>query len=172
MTDVSIKDFQPINTWKLDLDGPKWFYSNEPRYIIDTTTDRRYWNESKGCVGFKCFLLTLGTPIVHPIAAIVNIAIRVLKILSLSHFWLPTSHSLKGRLKDVGQDLLKILISPLVIPALELAAIYGMVTPYDGRKLYASIERAIYGSFILAPCFQPDPEIHAFGGNPLEQNAY
>jgi hypothetical protein len=44
--------------------------------------------------------------------------------------------------------------------------------PYDDRKLYASIERAQYGHFILAPCFQPDPKSHAFGGDPKKEAVF
>lgn len=172
---VSFRDFQPINTWKPDLDGPKW-RDGEAKHLIDMTTGRRYWNESKGCVGCKCFLLTLGTPIFHSIASLVNVAYRIVKLVSFSHFWMDKeeekSYSFKGRLKDAGQDLLRVLTTPIAFIGLELAAIYGIFTPYNGRKLYASIERAQYGNFILAPCFQPDPKYHALGGDPNEKNAF
>lgn len=62
-------------------------------------------------------------------------------------------------------DALRIIASPIAIAGLELAAIYGIIRPYDGRKLYASIERAEYRNFILVPCFQPDPTSHALGGD-------
>ncbi|OGN56425.1 MAG: hypothetical protein A3D96_05025 [Chlamydiae bacterium RIFCSPHIGHO2_12_FULL_44_59] len=172
---VSFRDFQPINTWKLDSDGSKWD-DGEAEHLIDTTTGRRYWNESKGCVGFKCFLLTLGTPIFHSIASLVNVAYRIVKLVSFSHFWMDKegekSYSFKGRLKDAGQDLLGVLTTPIAFIGLELAAIYGIFTPYNGRKLYASIERAQDGNFILAPCFQPDPKYHALGGDPKKKNAF
>lgn len=44
--DVLFKDFQPINTWKPALEGPK-YYGGEPEHLIDMTTGRRYWNEPK-----------------------------------------------------------------------------------------------------------------------------
>lgn len=34
-------------------------------------------------------MLTFGTPCVHPVAALVNIAYRILKLVTLSHFWVP-----------------------------------------------------------------------------------
>lgn len=175
MSSVTLRDFQPINTWELDKDGKKW-KDGEFKYLIDKTTGRSYWNESKGCVGFKCFLLILGTPIVHSIASLVNVAYRIVKLVSFSHFWMDKkgekSSSFKERLKDAGKDLLRVVTTPSVFVGLELAAIYGMFTPYNGRKLYASFERAQYGHFILAPCFQPDPTRHALGGNPEERNAF
>ena len=173
---VTPSDFQPINSWKPDINGPKWRGSKEPMYLIDETTDRRYWNESEGCVGFKCFLLTFGTPFVHPFSLIVNMAYRILKLVTFSHFWVDkegeTKYDFKARLADAGKDLLKIVVTPLSLVGLELAAIYGIFSPYDGRKLYASIERATYGGCILAPCFQPDPKYHALGGDPTQQNAF
>lgn len=67
---------------------------------------------------------------------------------------------------------MRILVTPLSIIGLELAAIYGLFRPYDGRKLYASLEREIYGDFVLAPCFQPDPQYHALGGDINQKNAF
>ncbi len=183
---VSFEDFQLSNTWKPDVDGPRWIkweagddglkgVDEGPKYLIDMTTGRRYWNESEECVRLKCFLLTLFTPIYHLIASVVDVFYRIVKLVSGSHFWMDKegekSYSLKGRLKDAGQDFLRVLTAPFAFIGLELAAIYGIFNPYDGRKLYASIERAQYGTFILAPCFQPDPKYHALGGDPKQKNA-
>jgi hypothetical protein len=157
---VLLKDFQPVNSWKPD--------PNSPDCLIDQTTGRRYGNESAGVVRIKAILLTLSTPFVHPIAAIANVGVKLLQLVSLSHFWYPndqeTAYDFKGRLSDAGKDLSRIVCAPLVFVGLELAAVYGIVRPYDGRKLYASLERAEYGDAILAPCFQPDPRYHALGG--------
>ena len=173
---IILNDFKPINNWKVDTDGPKWKNSKEPAYLIDQSTGRKYWNESKGTVRVKCFLLTLGTPIVHAVASAINVAYRILKLVSFSHFWMPkkkeSSYNFKARLGDAGKDLLRVITQPWAILGLTFTAIYGVFSPYDGRKLYATIERAQYGHFILAPCFQPSPEKHFFGGNPQERNAW
>ena len=176
--DISIRDFQPINIWKPDLNGEKYhgYHCGEARFIVDQTTNRRYLNESEEVVGLKCFLLAFETPFVHPIASIVNIVYRILKLATLSHFWVKkgdeTKYNFKARLADAGKDLLRIIATPVSILGLELAAIYGIFQPYDGRKLYASFERATYGNFILAPCFQPDPKYHALGGDINEKDAF
>lgn len=177
---VTLRDFQPVNNWKTDLDGEKYSccqdHNRHAKFLIDQTTNRRYFNESKRVVGFKCFLLMLGTPFVHPIASIINVAYRILKLVSLSHFWIEkdgeTKYSFKERLADAGKDILRIVATPVSIVGLELAALYGWFRPYDGRKLYASIERATYGNFILAPCFQPDPKYHALGGDINQKDAF
>jgi hypothetical protein len=173
-------DFQPYNNWKLDTMGEKWSLGFgcklEPKFIIDQTTNRRYFNESKGVVGFKCFLLSIGTPFIHGLASIANIAYRILKIVTLAHLWLPKdgekSYQIKQRLHDLGFDCLRIIATPLTYVCLEMSALYGLFTPYNGRKLYASIERAAYGNFILAPCFQPDAKYHALGGDINKKNAF
>ncbi len=65
--------------------------------------------------------------------------------------------------KDIGS----IVFSPIAAVGLQLAAIYGLFSPKNGRKLYATFERCIYGRALLAPCFQPNPADnfqHALGG--------
>lgn len=172
---VVLRDFQPINQWKVDLEGEK-YWDGTAQDLIDQTTGRRYLNESEGVVTFKCFLLTLGTPIVHTIESVKRVAYRIMNFVTLAHFWRPKngeqSYSFKSRLKDASADLLRIVTQPLAFVGLELAAIYGLFRPYDGRKLYASIERAQYGNFVLAPCFQPNAEEHFLGGDIKEKNAF
>lgn len=173
---ITLGDFRLINHWEIDVKGEKWLRNDEPKYLIDQTTQRRYWNESENTVRFKCFLLTVGTPFVHSVASIVNVAYRVFKLITLSHFWLDKEgekkYDFKARMADAGADLLRIVATPFAFLGLELAAIYGLASPYDGRKLYATIERAMYGGFILAPCFQPEPESHFFGGDPNKKDSF
>lgn len=170
---VTLKDFQPVNEWKLDSKGEK-FRSGEPVYLIDQSTGRKYLNEDQDIVRFKCLLLSIGTPFVHAVAGLLNVAYRILKLVTFSHFWMnnQTKYNLKERFSDAGSDLLKIIATPISYFALELAALYGLFRPYDGRKLYASIERGTYSNFILAPCFQPNPKKHAFGGKMSERNVF
>lgn len=215
---VILKDFQPINTWNADLNGAKWTGTDIPAYLIDMTTGRRYWNESKKVVRFKCFLLSLGT-LIHPLASLKNIAIRIYRLVTFAHFRehkfsectykydgsdeeadikslfgankydvsneeadiislcggnisVKHKYNFTARLLDAGTDLLRIVAVPISLVGLELAALYGILSPYDGRKLYASIERLTYEKYILAPCFQPDPQSHLFGGDRNKQNAF
>ena len=59
---ITIKDFYPFNSWEKDYNGENWdedsYDSFESKYLIDMTTNKRYWNESKNCVREKCFLLS------------------------------------------------------------------------------------------------------------------
>jgi uncharacterized membrane protein (DUF2068 family) len=151
-------------------------YWRARQYLIDQTTGRRYFNESKGCIRTKCALSALATPVVHTVAAIVNIAYRILRIVTCADLWRPKKATedkrFKARLWDMSKNLLRIAAAPLAIVALEAAALYGVFRPLDGRKLYATIERAEYESFILAPCFQPEPEKHALGGDIKKRDSF
>ncbi len=167
--DVSIKDFCPCNQWQVDIEAGN-YSSGEYMYVTDATTGRKYWNESKDTLRTKCCVLALITPIGHPIAGCMNIAYRTLKVLSLSHFWMndaqETSYNFTARLLNAAGDVFRIPMQPAAILGLELASLYGTIRPNDGRKLYASIERAQYETPVLAPCFQPDPTSHLLGGDP------
>lgn len=162
-------DFFLNNEWTPYKSGPKWEDEPEvPKYLLDRFTGRLYWNESKRVVGFKCALLTLGTPIVH---ATVGLALKIFNVITLSALR-SGEGSLKERFMAFGKDVARLALLPLGIIALEMAALYGVFSPYNGRKLYASLERAFYGEFLLAPCFQPDPTCHLFGGDPSKHNAF
>lgn len=171
--DLFLRDFYPFSTWEQDEGalGLRWD-GGEPQFVIDQSTRRKYLNEFKGVVRIKCLLLIAATPIVHPIASFINVACKIVKLVSFYHFFKQGNIPFKERVKHAGKDLLKIAITPLALPALEMAAIYGIFAPYNGRKLYASFERALYENFFLAPCFQPEPTSHAFGGDINRQNAF
>lgn len=175
MIGVTRQDFQFVNEWKVDNRGP--FFRNyetgryEPMYIVNMTSGRRYLNESEGTVGIKCFLLTLATPIVQTVCCLALAAFSLMKLLVLYPLWKPVNglESRKQAVVDEVKGLLLNLVAPVL---LELSAIYGMFSPYNGRNLYASLERAVYGDGFLAPCFQPSPYRHFFGGDINKQNAY
>lgn len=164
------EDLIPWNHWEIDTKGPKWSDVDEPQFIIDKSTGRRYLNESKGWIRFKCFWITLGTPLIHGFMSIVNIIYRVFKTLLGGEFWfwrVGFSYNFKARIINVGIDLLRIVLTPIALLGLQLASLYGVFNPLDGRKLYTMIERCYYGEdgFRLAPCFEPDPTRHALGGD-------
>lgn len=155
---LSLKDFQPINRWSHDSSYALQEVDEIPD-LIDETTKRLYRNEPEWIIRFKCTLLTVATPLVHTTAGCLYTAAKILKLVTLSHFWLPSQaekrYGLKARLHHAASDMARIIIFPFALLGLELSALYGLVRPYDGRKLYASFERSLYGKPLLAPCFQP-----------------
>jgi hypothetical protein len=172
---ISLRDFQPINHWEADQNREKWkvfdhdsfsmVESSDPKFIIDKTTNRKYLNDSPSTVRWKCLALIFVTPFER----LFNIIWRIMKVANFANFWLKVPgegrYDIKARLIETAKDLFRIITTPMTLVGLELAAIYGMLRPYDGRKLYASIDRATFGTFGLAPCFQPDPKRHGLGGN-------
>jgi len=147
---MSIDDFHPLSTWKGD-----------ESYLHDQTSGRKYALESDDLVQYKCSILSLATPILHPIAQTVNNVYRTVKIAcqAIELMRGEARQSSGAQLKEMSIDALRIMVSPVSWIALEAAALYGtLISPQDGKKLYASLERAIYGGPILAPSFQPDPE--------------
>lgn len=170
---VCREDFQPINCWIVDAHGPKFSSRNgnitEPQFIIDATTGKRYLNESTEVIRFKCFFLSLGTPLVHIPYGAASVAYKVMKLLSNGYFWScgqnEDSNNDSDHSSESLEDSLRIVTQIPSIIGLELASIYGVLNPLDGRKLYASIERAQYGGSVLAPCFQPEPKKHLLDGD-------
>ncbi len=177
---LSYEHFHPYSLWAVDKSGPA-FYNGKKRFIVDSRTGDKYLNEDLPVIWLKCFLLSVGTPIVHAVAAVVKIVFNLLKLISLYDFWKKIDDSNKEnkanynftkRSLDAGSNILNIVFAPIAVILLEFAALYGMITPRDGRKLYASLERLTYGHFVLAPCFQPEPEEHLLGGDINQQNAF
>lgn len=177
---VSLKDFQPINTWEPDLEGPRWSCCKkhllQPKLLIDQSTQKRYLKESRKTLRLKSLLLTVSTPIVHTFAPTATVAYQAYRFLKYPLTWSAKENTVvnrKVRLKRVSINFLKIVMTPISLVGLELAAIYGIFNPNDGRKLYASMERLTYNSkYCLAPCFQPEPTSHAFGGDINKKNAF
>lgn len=138
------------------------------KVLIDRSTGRAYEHDpadKNSCSagrwvlrGKFFFFATVGLPIMA-LATLVNIVFRVLLICTFYHFW---CKSVKGvdykfcaRLGGLGKDLSRIIFAPLLLASIYLSAIYGLLTPLNGRKLFASFERLAYGSSMLAPCMQP-----------------
>ena len=173
---ITLKHFIPYSIWAEEKDGSK-YSDGTAQNIIDTHTGDKYFNEDRGVIWFKCALLTIGTPVVHLVAAVATIAANLLRLLSFYHFWKSVDaenghYNFTSRLLDAGGNLAHMVFAPLAIALLELAAIIGLLAPRDGRKLYASTERLAYGHFVLAPCFQPEATEHFFGGDVNQRNAY
>jgi hypothetical protein len=103
-----------------------------------------------------------------------NVGYRAIKM--VANFFVQrdgeTKYNFRARFIDSAKDLLAVVTAPISLVALEIAALYGCIRPYDGRKLYATLERAVYGDSVLAPCFQPSPTSHALGGDINKKNAF
>lgn len=193
---LSIRRFCPINQWEEDLNGPKWKQTDPkiapmPAYIIDKTTNDRYLNEPRKVIKYKCFCAALGSLVVQPFIQLINVIWRIVKLVSFYEFWKKPNMkniqeeysensqqeykrrlSLKYRVAEYAKDILRIIAAPISIPALFISGIYGVVRPYDGRKLHGNIEIAFYGKAMLGQCFAPNTKEHLFGGDIRNPHAW
>ncbi len=155
---VTIKDFYPINEWKPHEAGPKDCL-NIPKYIIDNSTGRYYLNSPKNWTRVKFILMIPISPLTHMAGVIGNVFYRIIKILCfiplLRNIYSVKNWSLSDVFAETGKDLLRIIASIPVFFGLQISVFLGMVSPNNGKKVYATIERAYYGDFLLAPNFQP-----------------
>lgn len=99
---LTVADFYPINKWEVEdptsptckkfsakskiIDGCEKVFAAQPMYVVDQSTGKKYLNESKATVRFKCALLALGTPLIQSLASIAFVALRVLKLVHYTIF--------------------------------------------------------------------------------------
>lgn len=172
--DVRLEDFLLFSEYITDPHGPRWAggddMNRQPCYIIDTATGRKYWNQSHSNIRIKCLLLAFG----GPVAQISFLAMKFFARISDVFVTLiaPEKDSYSWQAREVVIQLTKAFAIPFIYVALELAAIYGLFSPLDGRRIYGSLERLAGDERYLAPCFQPDPTRHFFGGAADDPNAF
>lgn len=177
---LQLAHFNPISNWSLD-----------DYDIVDEITEDKYWDESTSTVRLKCAALFAASWIVQPIGLTLNLLNRIGKIVAFAHLWNPSpeEYCFKARLCEWGKDLMLIVSTPLILVGMLFSALYGAtLSPCDGRKLYATFERLAYSggyqffalnngekdlnSFLLAPCFQPEPKVHLGGGKLGQKNVW
>lgn len=133
--------------------------------MLDVSTGKLYKKEGKGKMRAKSFGLALAGPIAHLALSVANIAYRALKVVSFYNFWKGLGngqpYNFKARLAETGKDLLRIVATPFAYIALELAAIEGIFSPMNGRKVYNAIEEAVYGRPLMSQLAGFDPVGHA-----------
>lgn len=164
-TPVVLNDFHPWTEWT-EVGGHNFRNSNIPQLIQNGRTEKLYFNDDRWTIRGKGALLIVGVPIIHSVLLVQNIAERVVRIVTFSHFWrdVPEEnghYSLCGRVCALSADVLRIALAPIALVGMELAAIYMVFNPLDGKKIYAAIEQLEYGSWNL-PCMHP-------GYNPTER---
>ncbi len=172
--------FNPITKWSL-----------EKYEIVDKSNGDKYCNDSTKTVRLKCAALFAASWIVQPIGLTLNLLNRIAKIVTFAHLWNPSQekYNFKARIGEWGKDILLVVSTPLLLVGMIFSALYGAtISPYNGRKLYATCERLAYSggyqffgadyggknlhNYLLAPCFQPDPKAHLGGGELDKSNVW
>lgn len=139
LTKVTLQHFRPINHWTANDKPYGIWHLEDGDHIYEFKFKFHARNQSLG--------LLLASPILQPIGLSVNLINRLVKIVTFSHLWHKVSKpiTLKARLFEMEKDLLRIVVTPFAYLGFIFAASYGILSPYNGRKLYATFERAIYG---------------------------
>lgn len=177
---LQFSHFNPISKWSL-----------KNYEIIDKSTGDEYCGDSTRTVRLKCAALFAASWIVQPIGLTLNLLNRIAKIVTFAHLWNPSQekYNFKARIGEWGKDILLVVSTPLILVGMLFSALYGAtLSPYDGRKLYATFERFAYSggyqlfgadcgeknphNYLLAPCFQPDLKAHLGGGKLGENNVW
>lgn len=172
LVNIRFADFIPVNQWRKN-------YCD----LVDMSTGREYFGESTKTVRLKCAATFAASFIVQPVGLTLNLLNRIAKIVTFAHLWHPfqEKYSFKARICEWGMDILRVVLTPLIFIGMLFSSLYGAsLSPYDGRKLYASFERLAYSGgyqrfeygygkdvhrFLLTPCFQPAPTAHLGGGD-------
>jgi hypothetical protein len=142
-------DFSPFGTFEEvpPEAGAEWLTLAEKR-----KNPRHYVGDSRGTVRLKSFGLILASPIVHVVCLPICVGQVFVKLVQVRSW------------KELGVALLRLGLVTIAPLLLTLSAIYGILAPYQGRRNYATYERLFYGSYMLAPCFQPEAWRHLFAG--------
>jgi hypothetical protein len=160
-----IRDKRPIHLSHF-IPCNEWTSTQGSHYVIDKSTGDRYANEQARIKRLKCLVMAAATPVVHSASMTLNLANRIIKLVTFAHFWHPShkGYSLQECCLDYGKDLLRVAFTPILFLGLELSAVYGVFSPNDGGKLFATFERCLFEQGILAPCLQPEPASQVIWG--------
>ncbi|MBN2479578.1 MAG: hypothetical protein JXA94_05060 [Parachlamydiales bacterium] len=131
--------------------------------IIDMQNLDRYRYEPKLKVAIKCFLIFLANPLVTFFKMFFNMlqfAYDNLKYnfectLILAQLKTTKSQDVFQKIilnriqlfKDLLEDVAFIIRAPIFALALQFASVFGIIFPYDGKKMISSIEKSWHGDF-------------------------
>jgi hypothetical protein len=194
--ELKLTNFLPGGTWTPCNEQGTFINSERAQWTRDSLSGAIYLNQPTDCLRFKLSFLTgflAGIIGGNAISLTMNAAYRTLKVVSLSHFWLPTllidenqnneSYQLKTRCVELAKDIARIVATPFAWLGLLFASWGGAIDPRengprDGVKIFSSIEIAMYGGlmekghFAWAPCYQPNAISHRLGGNINQARAW
>lgn len=169
---VSFQDLNPCPTWQTytelqdhltgSMDMPEIMrdttiqhYEPNDAFIQDTKTDKIYPNIDNHSIRKEAFGYLIKTPIWEGLMAVINIAIRLFRVITLYHFRSETPSPFKKTMLD----LINIPLTPIGLVAMEIAALWAVTfNPKGGMKVYSSLEKLVFDKFYmltLRPEFSP-----------------
>ncbi len=132
------------------------------RLAWDSEANKIYNPDSEGTIRFKCLLLAARTLPEDLIQTIYNIGITILNIGKLPFTW--DRSAFTHRCHVIYQTAIAIFRVLFYSIAATCAALYGIVKPLDGRRLYNNLEEQFHSGTqetasqkkrYKAPCFRP-----------------
>ena len=130
----------------------------------DSETGYIYNHDSDCLVRTKCFLLIPRTWIDAALRTIYHAAMAALRTLPLPFALVHNRQQAAEQLRKIKQAAFDILRAPFYAVLGTFAAIYGLLKPLDGRRLYSYFERSLnrqqedapwQKNHYAAPCFKP-----------------
>jgi hypothetical protein len=167
---LTYKHFFPLSIFK---EEPFDKYNPHKARVVDTLTGDRFNNDDRSTIRVKCLLLSLTVPVLHTIAAFIDILDKLCLFMKTLRKLITYEDEdpIMKQVVDLIKITVQIVLAPVCVVLLEFSALYGLVCPYNGRKLFANLERFRYGSAALAECFQPTAFGDQVKGTELEPEA-
>ena len=150
-----LRDYQPINRWE------HYYHQGiGHHYYKDHSTGNSYVAYEPSVMRLHSMYLVGATAAQH----VGRIANNFFNMTTLYQFAREIQiDSFQEGLATMGRDLIGIIATVVALPFLEIAALYGILSPCNGQKLYASIERLLCKSYNLE-MFHDDLQPHPTPG--------
>lgn len=159
---ISPSNYNPFSLWlpytyTHQSGGVRYAYS----YLVDKQTAQLYINESTGMVRTKHGLLLLADLTIHaigvPLMMIRDIfCLSACIVCALFNLTMFKFQGFIDFLQLANKLLISLIAKPFAWISMLMCNLLGATfLPYGCRKVYASLERDVYQTPVIAPCFQP-----------------
>lgn len=132
-----IDNYSPFNFW--EASGKSRFEPDRPLFVTDQSNgDKYYYKKTKELRSDQMKLLSTNL-LPRTVRTLAYIGIKALKTVTFFEILIETTServTLKERVIKYGKDVLSIPASLVHFALINLASLYGLVRPNDGRKLY------------------------------------
>lgn len=135
----------------------------ERKFIVDVITGELYLAEDPGIVRFKCIEISIFSVVYAFNMTVINFVKTCVKVIQvaaqvlatfvcafcdgkiLDAFYQAAQVAVQGATDVVWPDLFRFVASPFYWLGMELGAIVGIFTPYEGRKIVSHVENSWHG---------------------------
>lgn len=132
---ITINSFCPINTWH-EISGTEHFLDGRSAFVEDEYGER-FINNSNSSLRNACVV----NAVIIPIFCLFRAGFTLFRVASFYRFWAPDDKnaSIKQKCVKTLQEIARAAATPITVVAVEIAAIWGLFRPKDGRKLVSNI---------------------------------